>query len=128
MSKYYYTIGEVGNLLELKTHVIRYWETVFPQLKPNKKQGHNRRYTQDDIQLLRTIKEMLYIQKYTIEGAKKVLSSHRKAQKSEQPEFNYGDNPLTKRELIREKVENLKNLSERLNALLSKAIEEINHD
>ena len=49
IKKYYYTIGEVSNLLELKPYILRYWEKEFPQLKPHKKLGGNRRYNPDDI-------------------------------------------------------------------------------
>jgi len=73
MKKYYYTIGEVGNLLELKAHVLRYWETEFPQVHPKKKFGRNRRYSPDDIDILKRIKYMLHTQGFTIEGAKKKL-------------------------------------------------------
>ncbi len=73
MKKYYYTIGEVSNLLDLKAHVLRYWETEFPQVHPKKKFGRNRRYSPDDIDTLRKIKYMLHTQGFTIEGAKKKL-------------------------------------------------------
>jgi DNA-binding transcriptional MerR regulator len=73
MKKYYYTIGEVCNLLDLKAHVLRYWEKEFPQVRPKKKFGRNRRYNPDDIELLKKIKHMLYNQRYTIEGVKKKL-------------------------------------------------------
>lgn len=73
MKKYYYTIGEVGNLLELKAHVLRYWETEFSQVRPKKKFGRNRRYSPDDIDILKKIKYMLHTQGFTIEGAKKKL-------------------------------------------------------
>ena len=75
MKKYYYTIGEVCNLLELKAHVLRYWEKEFPQVHPKKKFGRNRRYNPDDIELLKKIKHMLYNQRYTIEGVKKKLKN-----------------------------------------------------
>lgn len=73
IKKYYYTIGEVSNLLELKPYILRYWEKEFPQLNPHKKLGGNRRYNPDDIALLKKIKYMLYIQKYTIDGVRKKL-------------------------------------------------------
>ncbi len=75
MKKYYYTIGEVCNLLDLKAHVLRYWEKEFTQVHPKKKFGRNRRYNPDDIELLKKIKHMLYNQRYTIEGVKKKLKS-----------------------------------------------------
>ena len=73
MKKYYYTIGEVCNLLDLKAHVLRYWEKEFPQVHPKKKFGRNRRYGPDDIDILKKIKYMLHTQGFTIEGAKKKL-------------------------------------------------------
>ncbi len=79
MSKFYYTIGEVSNLLDVKPYVIRYWETEFHQLKPRKDNGRNRQFTEEHIELLKKIKHMLYEQKFTIEGARQKLKSDRKA-------------------------------------------------
>lgn len=79
MKKFYYTIGEVSNLLELKPYVIRFWETEFPQLKPRKDHGRNRQFTEEHIELLRKIKDMLYNQKFTIDGARQKLKQDRKA-------------------------------------------------
>jgi DNA-binding transcriptional MerR regulator len=78
MSKFYYTIGEVSNLLDVKPYVIRYWETEFPQLKPRKEHGRNRQYTEEHIELLKKIKDMLYNQKFTIEGARQKLKNAKK--------------------------------------------------
>jgi DNA-binding transcriptional MerR regulator len=78
MNKFYYTIGEVSNLLELKPYVIRFWETEFPQLKPRKDHGRNRQFTEEHIELLRKIKDMLYNQKFTIDGARQKLKQERK--------------------------------------------------
>jgi len=72
-TKYYYTIREVCNILDIKAHVLRFWETQFPQLNPQRKAGSNRRYTQKDIQLLKKIQYLLYEKKFTIKGAKKAL-------------------------------------------------------
>jgi DNA-binding transcriptional MerR regulator len=78
MKKFYYTIGEVSNLLDLKPYVIRYWETEFPQLRPRKDHGRNRQFTEEHIELLRKIKDMLYTQKFTIDGARQKLKQSRK--------------------------------------------------
>ncbi len=78
MSKFYYTIGEVSNLLGVKPYVIRYWETEFPQLRPRKDHGRNRQFTEEHIKLLQKIKDMLYNQKFTIEGARQKLKRERK--------------------------------------------------
>lgn len=72
MSKYYYTIGEVSNLLDVKTHVLRYWESEIPAIRP-KKSGHQRRYTLQQIETLKKIKDMLYNQRFTMEGARQKL-------------------------------------------------------
>jgi DNA-binding transcriptional MerR regulator len=79
MKKYYYTIGEVSNLLGVKPHVIRYWEGEFPVLKPKKSEGRIRKYSEDHIHLLRKIYDMLYNQRFTIEGARQKLKQERSA-------------------------------------------------
>jgi len=82
MKKYYYTIGEVSNLLQVKPHIIRYWESEFQQLNPGKTRGGNRKYSPRDIELLRTIHDMLHNQRYTIQGARKKLrdTAHKEEQ------------------------------------------------
>ena len=75
IKKLYYSIGEVAELTALKPYVLRYWETEFPSLKPTKNRAGNRIYKDKDIKILFHIKYLLYDQKYTIEGARKQLSS-----------------------------------------------------
>ena len=87
MKKHYYTIGEVSNLLELKAHVLRYWEKEFPQLNPKKSFGRNRRYDADDIELLKKIKYMLHQQNYTIKGARKKLAAMQRNKEQMQLDF-----------------------------------------
>lgn len=72
-TKYYYTMSEVCNILDVKPHVLRFWETQFPQLNPKRKEGSNRRYTKKDIELLKKIQYLLYEKKFKIKGAKKAL-------------------------------------------------------
>ena len=74
IKKLYYSIGEVSKITELKQYVLRYWETEFKQLNPNKNKAGNRTYRQKDIDLILEIKNLLYDEKFTIEGARKVLS------------------------------------------------------
>jgi DNA-binding transcriptional MerR regulator len=101
MKKFYYTIGEVCNLLDLKPHVLRYWEKEFPQVHPRKKFGRNRRYNPDDIELLKKIKYMLYTQKYTVDGVRKKLKEMQK--NKNQIEFNFSeDKNEIKKKLINE--------------------------
>lgn len=68
-----YKIGEVAELLKLKTYVLRYWETEFPQLAPIRTESRQRLYTQADVQVLRRIQQLLHEQGMTIEGARRVL-------------------------------------------------------
>ncbi|MDX1438312.1 MAG: MerR family transcriptional regulator [Rubricoccaceae bacterium] len=74
IKKLYYSISEVSEMTELKPHVLRYWETEFSMLRPKKNRAGNRTYTASDIQLLETIKGLLRDDKYTLEGARQVLS------------------------------------------------------
>lgn len=73
-SKRYFTIGEVSDLCAVKPHVLRYWEQEFPQLKPAKRRGNRRYYQQHDVQMIRTIRGLLYEQGFTIGGARQKLN------------------------------------------------------
>jgi len=77
MKKYYYTIGEVSNLLGVKPYIIRYWETEFPGLNAIKSEGRIRKYNEQQVLLLRRIYDLLYNQRYTIEGARKIIKQER---------------------------------------------------
>jgi len=74
IKKLYYSIGEVSKITDLKQYVLRYWETEFKQLKPTKNKAGNRTYKQKDIDLIIQIKDLLYSQKFTINGARNILS------------------------------------------------------
>ena len=74
IKKLYYSIGEVSKMVDLKSYVLRYWETEFKQLATPKNRAGNRTYRQKDIDLIIKIKELLYNKKYTIEGARSMLS------------------------------------------------------
>jgi DNA-binding transcriptional MerR regulator len=69
------TIGEVAEDLDLPTHVLRFWESKFPQLKPLKRGGGRRYYRPEDIVLLRRIRQCLYQDGYTIRGVRQLLDS-----------------------------------------------------
>lgn len=75
MQKLYYSISEVSRIAELEQYVLRYWETEFEQLRPAKNHSGNRIYTNKDIKLILYIKKLLREEKYTIEGAKKLIKS-----------------------------------------------------
>ena len=68
--KKYFSIGEVATLCKVKPHVLRYWETEFPQLSPSKRRGNRRYYQASDVLLVRRIKFLLYEKGFTIHGAK----------------------------------------------------------
>lgn len=68
-----YKIGEVCKLADLQPYVLRYWETEFPQLAPNKSGGGQRMYTRAEVDVILRIKELLYKEGFTIAGAKKKL-------------------------------------------------------
>lgn len=67
------TISEVADDLHIPQHVLRFWESKFPQLKPLKRGGGRRYYRPEDITLLRKISELLYTQGYTIKGVQRLL-------------------------------------------------------
>ncbi len=76
--KEYYSIGEVCDLVDLKPHVLRYWESQFPPLKPSKNRAGNRVYQRKEIRLIILVKRLLYHEKYTIEGARQQVEELRK--------------------------------------------------
>ena len=89
--KLYFTIGEVGKLCDLRPHVLRYWEQEFPQLAPSKRRGNRRYYQRKDVILIRRIKDLLYNQGFTIEGARQRLSGETTANTGIVKEQRYND-------------------------------------
>lgn len=77
-AKEYYSISEVCDLVGLRPHVLRYWETQFPVLNPSKNRSGNRVYQRKEIKLILYVKHLLYDEKYTVEGAKQKLEQLRK--------------------------------------------------
>ncbi len=75
-AKRYFTIGEVSELCGVKAHVLRYWEQEFTQLKPVKRGGNRRYYQHHEVLLVRHIRELLYEQGFTINGARNRLEGH----------------------------------------------------
>lgn len=73
--KLYFRIGDVARLLDLPAYVLRFWETEFPQLKPNKGGTGQRLYRRKDVETAMRIKDLLYGQGYTIPGARQALRS-----------------------------------------------------
>ena len=75
-AKRYFTIGEVSELCGVKPHVLRYWEQEFTQLKPVKRRGNRRYYQHHEVLLVRRIRELLYEQGFTINGARNRLDEN----------------------------------------------------
>ena len=67
----FYRIGEVSEVADIESHVLRYWESEFPFLKPRKNKTGQRVYTRKDLELVLKIKTLLYKEKYTIAGVRK---------------------------------------------------------
>ncbi len=76
-SKLYYSISEVSELTGVKAHVLRYWESEFPSLRPRKGRAGSRRYRQRDIEEVQAIRSLLYDQGFKIAGARKHLLERR---------------------------------------------------
>lgn len=74
----YYSISEVCELVGLKPHVLRYWESQFPVLHPSKNRSGNRVYQRKEIRLILLVKQLLYDEKYTVEGARAKLDRLRR--------------------------------------------------
>ncbi len=69
------TIAEVGREIGVATHVLRFWETKFSQIKPMKTGGGRRYYRPDDVEIIKLIKSLLYNNRYTIEGAQQLIKT-----------------------------------------------------
>jgi len=81
IKKLYYSISEVSKITDIEQYVLRYWETEFEELSPQKNRAGNLIYTNKDIRLILYIKELLREKKYTIEGAKKILENYEQDKK-----------------------------------------------
>jgi DNA-binding transcriptional MerR regulator len=104
--KRYFTIGEVSELCAVKPHVLRYWEQEFPQLKPVKRRGNRRYYQRHEVQLIRTIRTLLYIDGFTISGARNQLEC--------EPNSNGASAPAPSRKAMQTIVKELEEISELL--------------
>lgn len=103
----YRTISEVGEDLDIAQHVLRFWETRFPQIKPLKRGGGRRYYRPDDVELLKGIRHLLYKEGYTIKGVQRILKEQgpRAVQAFASPsEPEIWQVPLREQEPIREQI------------------------
>ena len=75
--KLYFSISEVSDMTGVKAHVLRYWESEFPDLRPKKNRAGNRSYREKDIRMVMTIRDLLYKQGFTIQGARMQIRTRR---------------------------------------------------
>ncbi len=75
-NKRYFRIGEASSIIKVEPYVLRYWESEFPQLKPQRADSRQRTYQKKDLETLLKIKKLLYEEKMTIEGAKRRLNQN----------------------------------------------------
>ena len=83
--KIYFKIGEVCELVGVQAHVLRYWETEFPMLSPQKNKSGQRSYRRRDVKMALRIKQLLYNEMFTIAGAKKKLQAEQRAGSKPKP-------------------------------------------
>ena len=103
-SKLYYSISEVAEITGIKAHVLRYWESEFPSLKPKKTRNGSRRYRQADIEEVEAIRRLLYDEGFKIAGARKQRKVERQQAKAQQtgqrPQLALGFNALSETERL----------------------------
>ena len=106
LKKLYYSISEVSKITGLEQYILRYWESEFEILKPGKNRAGNRIYTNKDINLILRIKKLLRDEKYTIEGAKKILEDESGVVFSDEP---VNSKPITPQPKLKDDLNSLKN-------------------
>jgi DNA-binding transcriptional MerR regulator len=101
--KLYFRIGEVARLCDIPAYVLRFWESEFPQLKPNKGGTGQRLYRRRDVEMVLHIKRLLYDEGYTIPGARQVFKAEIKEKNAELP-FKAEQERLAKQERALQKI------------------------
>ena len=112
-SKLYRSISEVSDLVGVKPHVLRYWETQFSMLRPRKNRAGNRMYRPEEVKLLLRIKELLYDRRFTIAGARRRLLDERKETVTT-PQVELGFADAEKKLVLHEIKTELRSIVERL--------------
>ena len=124
------TIAEVADELGVATHVLRFWETKFPQIQPMKRTGGRRYYRPDDVALVSKIKYYLYDKRYTIEGVQKVFKEKGvKAILGEEIQKDFFEESREQQDISLKNQELLHNVSAELKSLsagIADALEQVN--
>lgn len=110
-TKLYRSISEVSEMLDVKPHVLRYWETQFSMLRPKKNRAGNRMYRPEEVRMLLRIKELLYDRRYTIAGARRTLLDDRKL---DEPQVEIAFSEADRKLLLIEVKDELRTLLARL--------------
>ncbi|MBW1637151.1 MAG: MerR family transcriptional regulator [Deltaproteobacteria bacterium] len=109
--KLYFKIGEVAKLADLPTHVLRYWETEFSDIRPKRANSKQRLYRRKDVELILQIKTLLHEQGYTIAGARKALKKGGKILPEKQNKKQISARQYAKRmSLIKEQLQELQKI------------------
>ena len=98
----YYSISEVSDMIGVKPHVLRYWETQFKMLRPKKGRGGARMYRKRDVEILFDVKQLLYDHRFTIAGARRKLLDDRATKEQMELTFNRTDREEMLRALRRD--------------------------
>lgn len=98
--KLFFKIGEVADIVGVKPHALRYWETEFPALRPKKTRGAHRQYSRKDVELAMLIRQLLHDEGYTIPGARKRIRDLGRHQRSSPPEPRAAREVALRAELI----------------------------
>ncbi len=101
-TKRYFRIGEASRIIGVEPHVLRYWESEFPQIRPQRADSNQRTYQRKDLELILEIKRLLYDEKITIEGVKQRLKHPLKHQKPQD-----ADPPALTRDRVRRELEDI---------------------
>ena len=104
IKKLYYSISEVAKIADLEQYVLRYWESEFEQLKPQKNRAGNRVYTNKEIKMILFIKKLLREERYTIEGAKQVLLTWQSDDTGEQTVLPFGESSEGSKPMLQQPV------------------------
>ncbi len=108
--KLYFKIGEVAKMADVPTHVLRYWESEFPAIKPKRANSKQRLYRRQDVELVLKIKVLLHEQGFTIAGAKKRIDSGQDVTFSAPDKKNVSSSVSNKLQTIKQELKKLQNL------------------
>ncbi|RME40711.1 MAG: MerR family transcriptional regulator [Deltaproteobacteria bacterium] len=114
--KIYFRIGEVAEIAGVKPHVLRYWETEFPTLKPVKSKKNQRLYRRKDVELVLRLKQLLHEEGYTIAGARKCLRQKKQAPAATTQQIPLPLSEGAEKKILLETYRRLKDLRQRLAA------------